>query len=251
MNPPGTFRRFDDLILLETTPDQLLDAIASKIRSRETCTLLYLNPHIYTLACRDARLRAALRGAHWVLVDGIGIVIASRVFRSSIARRLTLMDYIGPLLEQAADHQWKVFFIGGSRQVSEQLKPALLRRLPELQIVGSRHGFYDHAEQESLLREIKEAAPDLVFVGMGTPQQELWIEACAKELNGTALIAAGAALAHLAGVVRRAPAWMHRNGLEWLFRLVCDPRRLAVRYLIGGPIFLYYCLRRRGQPYLG
>src|SRR4051812_3693340 len=60
MNPPGTFRRFDDLILLETTPDQLLDAIASKIRSRETCTLLYLNPHIYSLACRDARLRAAL-----------------------------------------------------------------------------------------------------------------------------------------------------------------------------------------------
>ena len=127
--------------------------------------------------------------------------------------------------------------------MTEVLNRRLQSRFPKLQVVGCRDGFFAHADDEQIVREINTASPVLLFAGMGSPRQEKWLIHHRPQLNAQILIAAGGSFPHLADLIPRAPRWINANGLEWLYRMLREPARLSSRYIAGSLQFGWHILK--------
>jgi N-acetylglucosaminyldiphosphoundecaprenol N-acetyl-beta-D-mannosaminyltransferase len=150
-------------------------------------------------------------------------------------------DFVPALLERAAERGWRVYFLGGAPGVAALARDKLLERLPRLQVVGVDVSRIDADEAPDrwrpLVERIRATRPDLIFVALGAPKQEIWIDTVREELRPAVLLAVGGSLDFIAGTVPRAPPWVSRSGMEWLFRLSLEPKRLWRRYLLRDPKF--------------
>ncbi len=200
------------------------------------------NAHLVTMAERDSRFAAALQDADLAVPDGISIVFASRLLGVPIPERVTGGDLMERMCAEAAQYGLRVFFLGGLPGAAVMAAHRLRERYPGLQICGTYYppqGFEnDAAELARMRRAIDEAAPDLLCVAFGAPKQEIWIQENRGQLKVGAIMAVGAALDTQAGLRSRAPRWVQAIALEWLFRLLMEPRRLWRRYLIGNTRFV-------------
>jgi N-acetylglucosaminyldiphosphoundecaprenol N-acetyl-beta-D-mannosaminyltransferase len=142
-----------------------------------------------------------------------------------------------------------VYLLGARPGVAQEAARRLQARYPDLEIVGVHHGFFDHAagslENEAVVREINDARPDILLVGMGMPLQEYWLMENQDRLQGGVVLTGGAVFDYVSGGLRRGPRALTHSGFEWLARLLVEPRRLWRRYLIGNPLFLLRVLRQR------
>jgi N-acetylglucosaminyldiphosphoundecaprenol N-acetyl-beta-D-mannosaminyltransferase len=185
---------------------------------------------------RDPAARALVRKATLVVPDGMPLVWASRLQGKPLPERVSGSSLIYTLSSAAADANRSVYFLGGAPGVPKMAGIALTHRYPELRVAGTDApplGFHRSPAGMSALRAgIHAAQPDIVFVGLGFPKQEQVIVGLAAMYPRTWFIGCGAAIPFAAGTLPRAPAWMQRSGLEWVFRLVKEPRRLFRRYLI-------------------
>ena len=193
------------------------------------------------LAFRQAYSRADL-----CLADGMPIVWASRLLGTPLPEKVSGSDLVLPLAQLAADRGWRVYLLGGRPGVAAEAGEKMARELG-VRVVGSDapnidpDGGSDEAEQT--LDRIQTARPDLVLVALGAPKQELWIDRSGRHIAPAVAIAVGGSLDFFTGRVRRAPPWMSRAGLEWLFRLTQEPRRMWRRYLIEDPRFVAIVVR--------
>jgi len=229
------------------TLDGATDQVIQKLRARRGCAadpLLIMGPNaqLITLAAKLPRFAEAMRSAYLSVPDGISVVLAARLLGQPVPERVTGGDLMERLCIESARHDLSVFFLGGLPGAAE-----LTARKFELLYSGFRTagvscpspGFeYDPIECERIRREIADARPDLLCVAFGAPKQEIWMMENCRSLPIGAAIAVGAALDTRAGLRRRAPKWTHSIGLEWLYRLVREPRRLWRRYLIGNTEFI-------------
>jgi N-acetylglucosaminyldiphosphoundecaprenol N-acetyl-beta-D-mannosaminyltransferase len=194
------------------------------------------------LAHEDARLREAYARASLSLADGMPLIWTSRLLGTPLPEKVSGSDFVGPLLERAAARGWRVYFFGGAPGAAETARDRMLERLPELRIVGVDAPRVDVDEpperRAPVLERIRAAEADLVLVGLGAPKQEIWIDQVRTTLRPAVLLGVGASLDFLAGAIPRAPPWMSRSGLEWLYRLGREPRRMWRRYLVRDPKFL-------------
>jgi N-acetylglucosaminyldiphosphoundecaprenol N-acetyl-beta-D-mannosaminyltransferase len=178
------------------------------------------------------------------------LVWASPLLGCPLPERVAGSDLLVPLLKLAARRQWSVYLLGGAPGVAPLVATLLSERFG-ITVAGwddSRIGS-DGIDPAGLsIERIKAARPDLVFVALGPPKQELWIHHALDEISPAVALGVGASLDFLAGKYRRAPAWMGRIGLEWLFRLLQEPRRLWRRYLVEGPRFASIVLATRRLP---
>ncbi len=197
--------------------------------------------HIVQLEERED-LRLVYDAAHLVVADGMPLVWASHILGKPLPERVTGSELMPSLCAEAARLGLRVYLLGGPPGVAELAKARLEERYPGLLICGTDcppMGFEKNPQQEMLiLQKIQAAAPDVVFVALGAPKQELWMYRAAPQLKSGVLLGIGAALEFCAGTVRRAPVWMQRIGAEWVFRLFQEPRRLAKRYLRDTEILL-------------
>jgi N-acetylglucosaminyldiphosphoundecaprenol N-acetyl-beta-D-mannosaminyltransferase len=202
-------------------------------------------------AFREAYARADLH-----LADGMPIVWAARLLGSPLPAKVSGSDLVVPLARLAADRRWRVFVLGGAPGVAEEAGAKMTGELG-VHVVGTASpnvgpdGSSDTAEETVEL--IRGAQPDLLLVAFGAPKQELWIDRHRERLAPAVAVAVGGSLDFFVGRVRRAPPWMSRAGLEWLFRLLQEPRRMWRRYLVEDPRFVAIVLRsrrerRRGRP---
>jgi N-acetylglucosaminyldiphosphoundecaprenol N-acetyl-beta-D-mannosaminyltransferase len=157
-------------------------------------------------------------------------------------------DLVMPLMERAAQHGYRVYFLGGAPGVAEMARQKLQSALPAIQIVGMDAARIDVSGDMSavddIVERIRNARPDLVLVALGAPKQEIWSQARLNLLKPAVLIGVGASLDFVAGIQKRAPRWMSSMGVEWLYRLAQEPRRLAGRYLLRDPEFCWILLRQ-------
>jgi exopolysaccharide biosynthesis WecB/TagA/CpsF family protein len=156
-------------------------------------------------------------------------------------------DFTLQLLALAARRDWGVFLYGGEPKVAELAAQALHRRVPGVRIVGVQDGF--SGERDAIARQVRASGADLVIVALGNPVQEVWLDEWLPETGCRLGVGVGAFLDFVSGRVPRAPAWMHAIGLEWVYRLYREPRRLARRYVLGNPVFLYRAWRMRAQEH--
>jgi N-acetylglucosaminyldiphosphoundecaprenol N-acetyl-beta-D-mannosaminyltransferase len=187
------------------------------------------------LVRRDRALRRLLAGASLVVPDGMPLIWASRLRGDPLPERVTGASLIFSLTEAAAGHGCSIYLLGGRAGIPEQAGEELRRLYPELKVAGTDAppvGFdADPQSIAAVYERLAAAAPGIVYVGLGFPKQERLITSFAPSFPGTWFIGCGAAIPFAARALPRAPQWMRRAGLEWMFRLASEPRRLAGRYL--------------------
>jgi N-acetylglucosaminyldiphosphoundecaprenol N-acetyl-beta-D-mannosaminyltransferase len=208
--------------------------------------VLYANVHVLNTAWADPDLCAILNHADLVYCDGAGVALGARLLGHRLPGRTTGADWIEPLCQACAQQGLLLYFLGGQPGVAERAARRLQARHPGLRVAGAHHGYLaDPQVCQAAVAAVNAARPDILLVGMGTPTQEKWIAAHRAELRVPVVWAVGALFDFVAGVQPRGPRWMLDNGLEWLYRLWSDPRRLWHRYLIGNPLFVARVLRQR------
>jgi N-acetylglucosaminyldiphosphoundecaprenol N-acetyl-beta-D-mannosaminyltransferase len=232
----------DDLTLAEA-----LDAIVTLVRAGQGGTVLTPNTDHVVLAEHDARLRDAYAGASLSLVDGTPLLWASRLLGPRLREKVSGSDLVFPLMQRAAADGLRVYLLGGAPGVAERAAEQLRDKLPSLRIVGTDApdvGLEGEALQpKEALARVNAARPDLVLVALGCPKQEIFMRTAAAALRPAVLLGIGASLDFLAGTAHRAPPWVSAAGLEWLYRLGQEPRRLWRRYLVRDPELLAIAAR--------
>ncbi len=215
-------------------------AVAGK---RPPLLVIAINPEKVMKAQRDAELRAFIEQAGLRIADGAGIVLASRLRGGRVRTRVTGVDLMLLLVEEAAARGWRVFLLGARPDVNADAAQELKRRFPALVIAGRRDGYFGAQEAESLAAEIAAAAADILFVALGSPAQERFLLRFGERTGTKVRMGVGGSFDVLAGRVPRAPAAMRRAGLEWLYRLYREPRRL--RRMLVLPVFLVRAFLQR------
>jgi N-acetylglucosaminyldiphosphoundecaprenol N-acetyl-beta-D-mannosaminyltransferase len=194
------------------------------------------------MECRKSqRLRNIVNSSGLSTPDGMPLVWLNRLHGHANAGRVYGPDLMLAVCDRTQAAGRRHFFYGGAPGVAERLARALRARYPALIVAGTYSPPYrtaDTDEDDEVLAAINASAPDIVWVGLGTPKQDYWVSRHRNRLKASVLIAVGAAFDFHAGLLRQAPRWMQRSGLEWLFRLLQEPRRLAFRYLVYNPLFV-------------
>jgi N-acetylglucosaminyldiphosphoundecaprenol N-acetyl-beta-D-mannosaminyltransferase len=147
------------------------------------------------------------------------------------------------LLERASEKGYRVFFFGAKEEVLQRVLEVVHKQYTGVQIAGSHHGYFTAAEELAIVNKIRVAEPDILLVAFGTPKKELWVKRYLSATGVPVIHGVGGSFDVMAGVVRRAPFWMQRSGLEWFFRLLQEPRRMWRRYLITNTLFVLLVLR--------
>lgn len=212
----------------------------------------YANAHALNIASTDPAFHAILNDADLVLNDGSGLALAARLQRQRFPENLNGSDLNPRILELASERGWGVYLLGAGPGVAEEASRKLGERIPGLRVVGTRDGYFDAVESESVAAEIRQAQADVLMVAMGNPLQEKWLSEHLGATGAALGVGVGAFFDFAAARVPRAPAWMNRAGVEWLYRLYQEPRRMWRRYVVGNPLFVLRVLNdiwstRRGS----
>jgi N-acetylglucosaminyldiphosphoundecaprenol N-acetyl-beta-D-mannosaminyltransferase len=231
--------------------NQALRTIEGWIETSERQYVTVSGVHGLMESQRDEALRAIHNAAGMVTPDGMPLVWLSRLKGHPGVQRVYGPDLMLACCQRSVRRGYAHYLYGGGPGVPERLADRLRARVPGLKIVGCYSPPFrplTPGEDAVVVREINEANPDIVWVGLSTPKQERWMATHRESIGAAVLIGVGAAFDFHAGLKRQAPYWMQRSGLEWLFRLLAEPRRLWRRYLVNNPLFLWYLLRQAIDP---
>jgi N-acetylglucosaminyldiphosphoundecaprenol N-acetyl-beta-D-mannosaminyltransferase len=232
-----------DRLDMEATVERCIAAV----ESGEVAQQVSVNVAKLVAARRDPRLREIIERSEIVSADGQPVVWASRLLGDPLPERVAGVDLMHRLLEVAEKRGFRVYVLGAQADV---LRRAILRlgeMYPRLELVGSRDGYFGEAESEDVRSGIRAARPDILLVAMSSPKKEYWLEANAAALGVPFSMGVGGAVDIVAGDRRRAPRVLRGAGLEWLFRLAQEPRRLAGRYAVTNVQFVWLVLRALTQ----
>ena len=204
----------------------------------------YVNAWCSNLASANEEYAKVLRQCDCVYADGQAIVWASRFLGAPLPERVNAGDFIVDFLQQLRATGCSVFLLGSRKGVAAQAASEFQRRVEGLRVVGTASGYFD-GTGEDIAAQIRVSGADLLLVGMGSPRQEFWMRDFAAASGARAVWCVGALFEYFGGERARAPVWMRRAGLEWLFRLILEPRRLWRRYVIGNLVFVWRVLKAR------
>jgi N-acetylglucosaminyldiphosphoundecaprenol N-acetyl-beta-D-mannosaminyltransferase len=186
---------------------------------------------------RDPELARAVTTCELILADGMSVTWASQMLTGVQLERVAGIDLMEALVARASERGYRLYFLGATEEVLDRMLDVFLTRVPHLVVEGSHHGYFKR-EDETSLPDDPRSVPDILFVGMGTPAKEYWIDRNYVAAGAAVSMGVGGSFDVHAGLVRRAPVWMQRLGLEWFYRLLQEPRRLWRRYLTTSTIFL-------------
>jgi N-acetylglucosaminyldiphosphoundecaprenol N-acetyl-beta-D-mannosaminyltransferase len=226
LDMPGTVARIDRLIAARGFTQHVAINTAKLVAMRD-----------------DPALSEIIRGCGLVSADGQGVVWASRLLGDPLPERVAGIDLMHELLALAAHRGHRVYFLGAQEAVLERALERLRKLYPALIVAGSHHGYFSADDVTALCRGVRETKPDIVFVAMSTPQKEYFLGEHGPRLGAPFVMGVGGAIDVVAGVTRRAPLAWQRLGLEWLFRLLQEPRRMFRRYAMTNGRFAGMLLR--------
>ncbi len=223
------------------TYDELLDIIHSTIKNYKKITIAYPSINILNRIQKDNTLKEKLLKFDIIFSDGVGIYIASKFLygRKGLKSVTKGTDLYFKILEYANKNNLKMFFYGGLKNAGLQLSSVLKNTYPYIVNCGI---YPDEWDKNDVIRKINDSKPDILFAGLGTPTQEYFIADNSAGLDVNVMLTIGNGINYISGYMKRAPKWMLKLQLEWLYRLSYEPGRLWKRYLLGIPVFLYRVL---------
>ena len=207
------------------TMAEAVDVVRRAMDTRAGVMVATANAEMLMRATHDEELRRILNASALFVPDGAGTVWAARHLGHAMPERVAGYDLAQELLRCAPAEGRRVYFFGSAPGVAEKAKAKAEQLYPGIEIVGVRNGFFSPADNAAIIAEIRAARPDLLLVALGVPKQEKWIAAHLAALDVPVAIGVGGTLDVMAGVMKRAPYWMQRAKLEWLFRGLMQPKR--------------------------
>ena len=229
---------------------KLVEQIIRTIDEGKRIIVAYVNVHAMNIAYEQPDFAHFLNSeANYVFCDGFGVKLGALLLGEKIAYRYTPPDWIDELCAACAQRGYTLYFLGAAGDVAERAAKHQMKNHPGLRVVGWHHGYfnktYDHPDNQAVIDDINRCKPNILVVGFGMPMQERWLSENWDRLEAHVAFPVGAMFDYVVGEVYRAPRWITDNGLEWLARLVIEPRRLWKRYMIGLPVFFYRVIRQR------
>ena len=207
------------------TYEGIIDELRKRMTRGEQSTIIAVNPEKVMTAQDNATLKRLINESTFQIADGIGIILASKLKGGNITERVTGVDMMARLLAFAKDEQHPIYMYGAKKEVLELAKSNIERDYPGIVIAGSTDGY--EQDEERLIRDIQESGAKILFVALGSPKQELWIERNMKRLpNVQVFQGVGGSFDVFSGTVKRAPKMFRKTGTEWLYRLMTDPSRI-------------------------
>ena len=207
------------------TMAQAVAQVEGYMDERKNVLIATANAEMIMRATHDEELKNILNDAALVVPDGAGTVWAAHHLGYEMPERVAGFDLAQELMRIAPSKKQKVFFFGSAPGVAEKAKAKAEELYPGIEIVGTRDGYFKPEDEPAIIEEIKAAQPDLLLAALGVPKQEKWLYAHLQELNVPVSIGVGGTLDVMAGVMKRAPYWMQKAKLEWLFRGLLQPKR--------------------------
>lgn len=222
--------------------DETVAHLTQRIDSGEQTHVVTANPEIVMLAKGHSAFRAIVDQAY-VVPDGIGIVYAAKWTNQPIYERVTGVELVEALMDEANKKQWNVYLLGATPEVIGLAAEKLSNRYPQARIVGYRDGYFRQDEEEQIVREIASKKPELLFVAMGSPRQDEWLARYRDQLNASLMMGVGGTFDVISGKVKRAPLFWQKLNLEWLYRLMATPSRWKRQLAI--PRFVWTVFREK------
>lgn len=227
------------------TKADLLGAIESTVASEaENCIIGNHNLHSVYLVQRDEEMRACYDRNLYTHIDGMSLIFLAKMMNIPLRaeHRNGYMDWFEDFLRTAERNSWRLYFLGGPPEMAAKFPLHFQKEFPKLNY-RSHHGFDAFSPNTTVFEEIQEFAPHVIVVGMGMPLQERWILDARERIHTHLFLPCGATLEYLLGIQKPAPRWLGTIGLEWLYRLISQPRRLYRRYLIEPVLLIPMILR--------
>jgi N-acetylglucosaminyldiphosphoundecaprenol N-acetyl-beta-D-mannosaminyltransferase len=228
-----------DLISL----DELIGFIISSVLDEKKSIITNVNIQAINIAYKDEQFKNIINTSDIVFCDGVGIKWTVKLLVGKKSGRYSLPDMFPILADECAKRGVSLYFLGAKPTVAENAAKLLIKKYPNLIILGTHDGYFEKTRTSpdniGILKEINALHPDILVVGFGMPMQEKWIIENWDDLQVKIALPVGAMFDYLSGEVKRAPRWMTDNGLEWFGRLLVEPGRLWKRYIIGNPLFLW------------
>jgi N-acetylglucosaminyldiphosphoundecaprenol N-acetyl-beta-D-mannosaminyltransferase len=231
------------------TMDETLDRVEAFVAAGSVHQHVAINVDKIVKSHRDPELRAIINACDLASPDGQPVVWASRLLGHPLKGRVAGIDLMIGLFARAEEHGHRIYLLGARPDVVRDVVDRLHRDHPALVVAGARDGYWDPSDEEAVAAEIEAAHPDLLFVAIPSPRKEQFLSAWKARIRAPFVMGVGGSFDVYAGRISRAPAWMRRIGLEWLFRMAKEPRKMWRRYLIDdlafAPILLQELRTRR------
>lgn len=228
--------KFDNL-----TMDEALDMACALMEERRGAYVVTPNPEIVLLCRENPEMARAVEEAPLVIADGIGVIYGAKILGTPLKEKLPGIDFSCGLMRRMAERGQSVFLFGAKPGVAETAAENIKKLFPGIQIAGTNNGYF--TDDTPIVEKINAARPDLLLVCLGAPKQELWMRAHAGSLEAGLMIGAGGSMDVFAGTVQRAPEFWQKAGLEWLYRLMKEPRRIG--RMMKLPKFMLLVMARR------
>lgn len=228
---------FDKLV---KTENKVLKQIVNSLTDQLPLNVTYLNQHCFNIYNSNIDYKHLLDNNFSVFLDGYGIYLALKFLGFKNVQKFNATDLFAKIFKQYSKNQTKLFLIGGN--FSNNFLSTNSEK-HNLNICGYFNGYFSESETSKLLRNIENALPDVIVIGMNVPKQELLAVKIAKSFQNKNILCVGGFLEFYFGTKKRAPGWMRNFGLEWFHRLFSEPKRLWKRYIIGIPVFIFYIIK--------
>ena len=219
------------------TMAQAVDRVEKLIAAQKNSIVATVNAEMLLRATQDDAFKKILNAAELVVPDGAGAVWAARHLGYEMPERVAGFDLVQELMKIAPSKGYKFFLFGASPGIADKAKLKARELYPRIEIVGTRNGYFTAADEPEIISQIKTSKPDILLAALGVPKQEKWLSAHKDELNIPVSIGVGGTFDVMAGVVKRAPLWMQRAKLEWLYRAMLQPSRAG--RLVALPKFVW------------
>ena len=219
---------------------EFLSIIENSIKSGRQIAQFGVNSATINDIVRNVDFRFTINNADLIHIDGMSVVWALRSFGYDVPERVATPDLADDILAMADRNGMSIFLFGAKESTLLLCRQNIEMKFPNLRISGSRNGYYKPEEEKDIFDLINNSKPDILLLGMSSPKKELFFESYRHKLDARYILGVGGYFDIMSGIIKRAPLWMQDTGLEWLYRLLQEPRRLWKRYLIG--IFQFFWL---------
>ncbi len=192
---------------------------------------------------KNPKVKRIIESCEIVNADGQAVVWASKLLGKPLKERVAGIDLMQELIKRANEKNWGVFFFGAKQEVLDKVVAHYQKEFPSLRIAGARNGYYKPEEELKIVEEIRASNAQILFVAISSPKKEIFLNTYLQVMNIPFVMGVGGSFDVVAGLVKRAPLWMQRLGLEWLFRFLQEPRRMWRRYIIGNAEFILLLIK--------
>ena len=231
------------------TMQQTIDLIDKAIREKRSIHHVVINAAKVVSAQKDNVLKDYIINCDIINADGQAIVWASRLLNKNLPERVAGIDLMEKLVKLAAEKKYRIFFLGAKEEIVKSVVNIYTNKYGKDIIAGYRNGYFKKEEEPIIAKQISDSNANILFVAMSSPKKEIFLNTYKHLIQTSFIMGVGGSFDVIAGVVKRAPLWMQRWGMEWFYRVMQEPGRMWKRYLFGNSAFIYLVFKEKNKQY--